>query len=969
MVQQQLLDALLLPAYVTPQSNQASGAVRDDESQDLAARHSGSPFLLQAGPGTGKTRTLVKRVAWLLENGADPSSILVLTFSNKAANELSERIAAKSSSAASAMWIGTFHSFGLDILRRFYERLGLPPSPRLVDRTEAVELLEDELPRLPLKHFRNLWDPTIDLADMLSAISRAKDEVADAAEYRALCESMLAKVGAEEDAVKQAEKCREVALLYEVYERQLKEEKAVDFGDLLTIPVRLIETDAEVRDAVRSRHRHILVDEYQDVNHASVRLLKGLAGSGENLWVVGDARQSIYRFRGAASTNIAQFKDAFPGAVTRPLELNYRSFGEIIKTFSAFSSGMKASEGALPLKLSAFRGIGNQTPEFRVVKDPADEASAVAAAIQELRGTGTCYQNQAVLCASNVRLNAIADGLEERGIPVLHLGSLFERSEIKDLLALISLLVDVRAGGLVRLAALPAFALPIQDVAKVIEYAASNGISPSAWKTLSEKISGLSSQSEAVFSRIGKLFEGIERGISVWRLLAALVIERLGLARQIAIAGDLPARMRGLSYWQFLNFCRKQPAKAGFPTQRLLDRVRRLVLLAEDRGLQQMPAAAGGIDAVRLLTIHGSKGLEFEAVHIPGMVASGLPRNNRPPRCLPPDGLIRAFKDKSGLEAVKAGHEEEEECVFFVALSRARDRLFLYAASQQSDGKTRNASRFIAPLGATVQKRATPPLLPGPNKPEEILGVTWEKKARWSEREMSTFDRCPRRFFYTHVLRTHGKRNDAPFLKMHNVVHEVVSWLKEHHELTEPTEAAIEEQFQGAWLSKGAIDHGYADDYRQIARRMVSFLAKLRAADARRKVAPITLPWGDFEVTVTPDSVAEAVDGCVKVRRVKSGKPRADEFGDIEYTFLLMAVEKEYGKAAKVEVAYLTSESTSPLQITPAKVESRKEKIDGMIRDIAGGKYPAAPDSRDCPRCPNFFICGPVPTGPLLIKS
>jgi superfamily I DNA/RNA helicase len=167
-------------------------------------------FQLQAGPGTGKTRTLVRRIEGLLADGVDPTTILVLTFSNKAANELGERIAASNPVAAAAMWIGTFHAFGLDIVRRFHDRLALPADPRLIDRTEAIELLEDEFPRLDLKHYRNLWDPALDLSDMLSAISRAKDEVVDAAGYRALAQSMAVRAGTTRTRVR-AQKCLEVA--------------------------------------------------------------------------------------------------------------------------------------------------------------------------------------------------------------------------------------------------------------------------------------------------------------------------------------------------------------------------------------------------------------------------------------------------------------------------------------------------------------------------------------------------------------------------------------------------------------------------------------------------------------------------------------------------------------------------------------------------------------------------------------
>ncbi len=206
-VRQQLLDALFLPKEIPIKIKKETVPKQLDSSQEGAVTHKGSPFQLQAGPGTGKTFTLVRRIEQLLSDGADPKSILVLTFSNKAAEELVKRIAETRPEEATAMWIGTFHSFGLDIIHRFFEYLDRPEEPRLLDKLEAIDLLEDEFPRLPLKHFRNLHDPTLNINEMLNAISRAKDEVADAKRYRALSENMFKLAGKDPKLLEQAEKC------------------------------------------------------------------------------------------------------------------------------------------------------------------------------------------------------------------------------------------------------------------------------------------------------------------------------------------------------------------------------------------------------------------------------------------------------------------------------------------------------------------------------------------------------------------------------------------------------------------------------------------------------------------------------------------------------------------------------------------------------------------------------------------
>lgn len=968
-VQLQLLDALLIPAdnKKDPLPGKTSEVIKPDLSQIEAAEHRNGPFQLEAGPGTGKTRTLVHRIESLLAEGVNPTSILVITFSNKAANELSERLSLSNPSAAAAMWIGTFHAFGLDIIRRFHDKLGLPPDPRLIDKSESIELLEEELPRLPLHHFRNLWNPALDLNDMLSAISRAKDEVINAVEYQSLAQTMADRVADPTEKIR-AEKCLEVALLYETYESLMSSNQFIDFGDLVAMPVRLIENDIAVRDALRARHKHILVDEYQDVNRASVRLLKAIAGDGKNLWVVGDARQSIYRFRGASSTSMAEFSKDFPGAKVGPLDVNYRSGQEVIDTFSTFSSTMQASNGALPLRLSAKRGRLEESPEFRVVGSTEDEISAIAAAIEEQHNAGVPYRNQAMLCASNSRLSQIAEGLEARGIPVLHLGSLFERTEIKNLLALISMLTDPYAVGLLRVSTMSSYSMSLQSALQVIEHLKDSNAAALDWRQAHSQLQELDANSQTVLKRLSHLFEGLSTSSTPWKTFARWIIDDLGLAKSVYLDSDPQRQLQGLALWQFLNFCRRQPRGAGFPSVRLLDRIRRLVLLSEDNNLRQMPAAGESIEAIRLMTIHGSKGLEFDTVHIPGMVVSGLPRNNRPPRCLPPDGLIHGSEGLTGLEAIKAEHSEEEECLFFVALSRARNKLFLYASSIQANGNKRNQSKYISTIKHLMDCHSAPPQLNQSALPTPQININWEEIPLWTDNQISLFERCPRRFLYANVFKLGGRRSETAFIKMHNVVREVFDWLKTDHETTNPSESEINERFEKAWQAKGAVGHGYADDYRFIGRRLVDFHLETRRAGALSPVTSIKLDWGEGSILVKPDNVVSNREGQTIVRRIKTGKSRTNVFDDIEYTVLHLAAVQTYGESVQIEVSFLTSETTESMSLSNQKLTNRKKKLMSMIHNVYAGEFPCTKEARTCPSCSYFFICGDLPAGSITKK-
>src|SRR5438105_4483484 len=459
------------------------------------------------------------------------------------------------------MWIGTFHAFGLDIIRRFRAELGFSTDPRMMDRTEAVELLEYEFPRLQLVHYRDMYDPTQNIADILSAISRAKDEVVDEKEYARLAEAM--RSSATTDAQREAaQKALEVARVYEVYEELKRRSNCVDFGDLVSMPVRLLEQNSEVREHLRSEYDHILIDEYQDVNRSSVRLLAELRETGEHLWAVGDPKQSIYRFRGASSFNLARFgSEDFAGGMRGRLKDNYRSVAEIVDSYSEFARQMKA--GGAVSALVPRRGASGSLPELRTLDGASEMSVALADAIEAMRADGYSYRDQAVLCRGNEKLAELGQDLERMGIPVLFLGSLFERPEVKDLVALLSILTDRRAMGLVRIACWAGFSLGINDVAAVLAHLRANEVQPAQWLLDLESIEGLSASGREALAKLAAVVSEFDHSSSPWTALATVLLDRTRMAAELSRSSDIAQRTRGIAIWQFLNFVRAQPARPG----------------------------------------------------------------------------------------------------------------------------------------------------------------------------------------------------------------------------------------------------------------------------------------------------------------------------------------------------------------------------------------------------------------------
>jgi superfamily I DNA/RNA helicase/Zn-dependent peptidase ImmA (M78 family) len=952
-VAQQMLDALLLPAVAREPARHEPAIPLNDQQQQAAA-HRGSAFLLLAGPGTGKTRTLVARVESLLDEGVDPRRILLLTFSNKAAAEMAERIARNRPADAAALWSGTFHRFGLDLLRRFHDLCSLTADPKLMDRTEAVELLEHEFPRLGLSHYRDLYDPSQIISDILSAISRAKDEVVDAANYRKLAHQMR-DAASSPDEIEAAERALEVATVYEAYEELKRQAGCVDFGDLVMRPVQMLEASEALRQQLQQDYDHVLVDEYQDVNRSSVRLLTALKPQGTNLWVVGDAKQSIYRFRGASSFNIARFgKEDFPGGVLGYLERNYRSVQEIVQTFSEFASGMSA--GGTHSQLESDRGPSGSSAELRTVATGDLISAALAENIEQLRLAGFPYRDQAVLCRGNDKLAEIGQELERLGVPVLFLGSLFERQEVKDLVALLSLLTDRRAMGLVRIGCWPDFAMSLDDVALVFEHLRADEGRPGGWASA---IPGLSSAGQSALDKLKLALQGFDHSSNPWAVLTAVLLDRTRVAAQISSSSSVADQARGIAIWQFMNFVRVQPLGRGLPITRLMDRIRRLLRLRDDRDLRQLPAAAQGINAVRLMTIHGAKGLEFPVVHLTGANQDSMPGAYRPAKCPPPDGMVAGALGSSDA-AERAAHAQEQACLFYVAMSRARDRLFLYAATSKGNGHRRPPSTFVDRLGTLVHAPAVPSLRLPPASDTIPVSVVFSGQVSFSSKVVALYDSCRRRFLYTHLLHIGGRRQATTFMKMHEAVRSVLQAMLEAGNTPMPD---WEERLEAAFIEHDLHEHGYAADYRVMAKTMLQYFLESRSEATVEPSQDMTVAFGEAQIVVRPDEML--VRGEVKtLRSVYTGHAPRSEPKDVGAAAVLLATQAAL-PGAITELVYLADGQAKPLSLKPKELSDRQVRLGGILAGIRAGHFQAERSEYTCPGCPAFFICGATPPGTL----
>lgn len=733
LVRQQLLDGLLLPSASTTMAEADEPIVATPEQME-AATSKARVSLLVAGPGTGKTATLMMRIQHLLEAGTTPSEILVLTFSNRAARELVARLEGLGLVSADDLWVGTFHGFGLEFLRKNPRHFGLSPTFGVADKMAQISLIEPHIYGLGLEAFNPLGDPLDWLHETVKTIQRAKDELCSAAAFNDFVEQ-----GADEISSDVRARQRDVGKLYRRYE-ELKREAGnlADLGDLIMLPACAIKEDAAKFEPTIGRFKHILVDEYQDVNRASAELVKALAKNAKTLWVVGDARQAIYRFRGASMRSIVRFGDDFPKYKTFHLTQNRRSHEEIIRIVKHTGSDAHPLQGVLPLgEAYPVRGESGVKPVHISCETKAICHGELAQCVGELHAGGVPYRKQVVLAPTHDICGAAADALNRARVPALHLGDIFQRPEIKDILTLLQALVDRSGSGLARISRLPGLEIPGDDVSAIVQSLRLTRPKPMTWLTAPPN--GISAQGATALYRWMAAFEGLDSSNSPWDAACALLLDRTDVLRPYLDGGDITDVAKRIAIWQLIYFLRAPQGGSQYQTiGSFLANLRRRLRIHDDRELRVPPPEAEGLEAVSILTIHQSKGLEFEAVHLVDIDAYHFRTEMDSP--LVPSSLLEPMTQRPGFEG-----ETEASNKLYVALSRARSHLYLY---EVRDRKTPECVPAIKTSGVLV-KRVTGTATLRDNAPRTVYRAAPPKVVELAA--FLTYRVCPRRYFYDFV--------------------------------------------------------------------------------------------------------------------------------------------------------------------------------------------------------------------------
>lgn len=852
-----------------------------DDSQREAATIERGPLLLGAGPGTGKTRTLVARVKYLLETGVAPEQILCLTFSRKATAELRERIARHLPlGIAHRVAVCTFHAFGLDLLRRYHRAADLPPRPVLLSQAETFALMEN---RIAGDVGDALWfphDPTYPLRDCLQVIGRLKEEMVtpDEAMTRAKATVDVKQIA--------------VAAIYARYEKTLREKQALDSADLVCRAVALLAENEAVRQREQERWQHVLVDEYQDVNRAGAKLVQLLGGSeAHGVWCVGDLRQAIYRFRGASPANVTRFTTDFPGGIRKDLAVNYRSRKPLVSCF-----GQVADKNAALWKASRESEEDAPCVTLAVADNETSQTGGIAREILALHEAGYRWGDFAVLCRTNPQAKAIRAALTANSVPVAggadNIGWLRDET-VRELLLLLSLTVETQS---------------------------------------------------ALATRTGRILPPyLATKTTPAEFLCAALYGTLGIAR--TITNPRPVQTLLALAQTFGEQSAVLVGTGENTNEAFLRHVRRVARLNQEPKRDSEDTSDESTNAVQVLTVHAAKGLEFPVVFVPNLSQGRFPPQARP--AVVDDADAHALMgDDSSSDA------DEEARLFFVAMTRSRDYLFLSLA-EKYDNRAAQPSTLLTPLGAIAEVNhvrwmgSVNSADPTPATPSDSSSLSTSHLSLTTDNpvpahELERYLRCPRRYYYETRCGYGDTRERTAYDALKRAVRSVLRGAESHT------------AFHAAWSEFGltSVDPWLV----AYKKEWESVVTTVKEGSSLSPATPYHFELPEGTVEVRADGIAE--DGTVE--RITFSKSKETGRSDAANTLLFSAVPD----GTPVRVRHIRTGEERPIE--PAKHTSTKRAREAhlshyerALRGIRLNVFPAEPeDTGDCADCAYLLICG-----------
>ncbi len=940
--------------------------------QQSAVEHKNGPILVIAGAGTGKTRVITERIAHILEQKwCEPGNILALTFTEKAASEMDGRLDERMPIGYEAIQVSTFHSFCEKILRQYGIDIGLSPNFKILEGVARWKLIKDHLFDFKLDYYRPSGNPTKFIDSLVAFFGRIKEEVIGVKDFQAYA-NRKTKEAKTEDEKLEAKKYEELARVYAQYQELMAGSDALDFSDLQFKVIELLTKRPNILKHLQQKYQYILVDEYQDTNIAQNRIVDLLAGEHRNLMVVGDDDQSIYKFRGAAISNILQFEEKYPELTKVVITENYRNSQRILDL--AYASIQNNNPDRLEVKSNVNKKLKAQTEgdnESIKMVHCSTVDQEVAYVLEEIKLAKCPLSQIAILVRANNYAKPFIDALRKENIPYQFLSErgLYNKDEVKELISLLRVIANPTNDiSFFRVLRMECWDLKMQTIVDLIAEAKKK-YQP-IWSVVQNR-----SETAKLADTLKDLTE-YSKDHTVGEVLFRFT-EKTKLYESLLARGSIEAEEQITNIASF--FGRINQFERESEEKTVIDFVEYLAL-SEEAG--ENPAAKfdiGGIDGVQISTVHGAKGLEFDTVFLPSMVARRFPSDNRKDPIEIPTELISEILTEGDF------HIEEERRLFYVAMTRAKNNLHLlysdfYSSSNAQNPRPKKPSVFVQEIADQIptQIEKTTEGVERFLKPKSTdLPLSAETGERepitcFSYSALQSFETCPRQYEYEYILKIPQPLTGATSFgsSLHNTLNEFYKLV------TQSKQASLFEDYQedlslerlltiyeDKWIPVGFDSKAHMETLKKRGKEILEkfyehFKEEVPKIEFLEK--GFKLKVGKYTITGRIDRADKLEDGMLEVIDYKSGKSKSQKDVDKDKQLMIYALATKEcfaQPASKLTLYFLDDDLKVSTEPDDEKLEKTKEEIVKIADEVNASDFAPTPSSFICKFCPYNGIC------------
>ena len=951
--------------------------------QKEAIIHAEGPLLIIAGAGTGKTTVITRRIAYLIgQKLARPEQILALTFTDKAAAEMQERVDILVPYGFTDSWLLTFHAFGDKVLRENALDVGLSPDFQVLTRPETAVFFREHLFEFPLSYYRPLSDPTRFIDSLITLFSRAKDEDVSPDEYIKFSEGLAKKSreNPDDEALREeVEYQKEIANCYKKYQEILARKGKIDFGNQFYLTLQLFRQHPRILRQYQEQFKYILVDEFQDTNYAQLELVKLLAGINPNLTVVADDDQSIYKWRGAAVSNILNFDKTYPQAKKVSLTKNYRSTQKILD--AAYRLIQNNNPDRFEVKASINKRLEGLTKEGKAISHlHFDTLSAEADAVSEIiekkvRAKEFQYQDFAILVRSNSDAEPFLRALNMRAIPWRFSGSqgLYSKEEVRLAIAFLRLMANPADSlSLFYLCSSDIYKVPILELTRCMNYCRRRHYDLFSVLQKLDRIEELKEASLEFIKSVQKIIKDIEgylkdsRELTTGRLLYTFLNDTgylKSLTKQASAQNE--ERLKNLAEF-FDLVCNFETVAQEDRVMYFINYLDMLISAGDDPATAQADMEE---QAVNVLTIHKAKGLEFAAVFLVSLVMGRFPWPHRHEPLELPEELIKDILPSGDF------HIQEERRLFYVGMTRAKKELYLTSAVDYGTERARKVSRFVyEALGIKTEPESkksqalqriersappakTPPLILTQPKDNELINLSYY--------QVDDYLTCPLKYKYVHILR-------VPIMEHHTVLygkalHDAVQKYHQFKIKGAPiSEDDVIEEFERSFKPEGFLAKEHIEQRLEVGRKALSRFYK---EQEKAKIVPKFIEK-EFSFCLDNDRIVgrwdriderdrEIVIVDFKSSDIKKQKDADKRTKDsLQLSIYCLAYQNLFQHLPeRVELHFLESGIVGSAQKTGDDLKKTMEKIKEASAGIRNRDFTAQPTYMACTYCAFNQIC------------